>query len=191
MRIRSWRTHPDFPVSTDSPFRGFWEYELKGGENTVPHQHGDGHEINIALEGVGRITVADVTRDLRPGEVIFIPPQTTHSIENPFAETLRGLSIESGLSILDAPQGGPVTARDLDQVIEEIPWELNEAESIQLIIHLFDLAGHLSEQIESAIGLDSETGLEALKGIEKKVMNAVVEISSAYQGGGPLFPSRF
>ena len=51
MRIRSWRSHPDFPASTESLFRGFWEYELKAGENGVPHQHG----IEEVVDELGRV----------------------------------------------------------------------------------------------------------------------------------------
>ena len=50
----------------------------------------------------------------------------------------------------------------------------------------------LSEQIENAIGLESETGLRALQEIERRVMAAVVEISNNYsRGDGLYFPRRF
>ncbi|MEE8143437.1 MAG: cupin domain-containing protein [Planctomycetota bacterium] len=194
MQIRSWKHHPDFPASEDSHFRGCWEYELKAGENTIPHQHQDDHEINIPLEGNGHITVGELTRDLQPGEVVFIPARTSHYIENSSSALLRGISIESSASGLAGVMNRePVTVGDLDQIVTTIPGQLNETESLQLIIRLFDLAGYLSEQIESAIGLDNETGYETLQLIEKKVMAAVVEISNTYQGGdiSSFFPRRF
>ncbi len=193
MRIRSWKHHPDFPVAEDCQFRGCWEYELKAGENTIAHQHRDGHEINIPLEGSGHITVGEITRDLHPGEVIFIPAQTSHYIENPSCKLLRGITIESSIPVLEGfSTHDSVTIRDLDQVIAEIPQELDTTESLQLIIRLFDLAGYLSEQIENAIGLDNETGFDTLQQVEKKVMTAVVYISESYQQGDlPIFPRRF
>ena len=199
MRIRSWDCHPDFPYTNDSSFRGCWEYELREGENTPSHQHEDGQEINIALEGAGKITVGQVTREIHPGAVVFVPPRTNHFIENPFHETLRGITIESSVEFgcVDR-EGNRVTMSDLDEIIRSIPPHLDEPQSLQLIIRLFDLAGYLSEQIESAIGLDCNAGLDTIRSIEKKVMEAVVKICHVYHGDasageGPssLFHRRF
>ncbi len=76
-------------------------------------------------------------------------------------------------------------------MIESIPARLNRAEALQSIIQLFDLAGQLSEQIEEAIGLETETGLRTLESIEEQVMQAVVEISRAWMPGVDLRPPRF
>ena len=150
MQIRSWKHHPDFPASEDSHFRGCWEYELKAGENTICHQHHDGHEINIPLEGNGQITVGELTRDLHPGEVVFIPARTSHSIENSSSALLRGIAIESSAPVLDGVMNGePVTIGDLDQIVTGIPDQLNESESLQLIIRLFDLAGSTASTTRS------------------------------------------
>ena len=46
------------------------------------------------------------------------------------------------------------------------------------------LMSYLSEQIEQAIGLDTDTGVDALASIEQKVMNAVVLISRGYESDG-------
>jgi hypothetical protein len=68
-----------------------------------------------------------------------------------------------------------------------LPEELSEAEAIQTIVRLFDIGGHLSEQIEEALGLDNEVGVNALTQIEKKLMEAIVSIADLYRGGsGPL-----
>ena len=84
-----------------------------------------------------------------------------------------------------------VGAGDLESMIESIPARLNRAEALQSIIQLFDLAGQLSEQIEEAIGLETETGLRTLESIEEQVMQAVVEISRAWMPGVDLRPPRF
>lgn len=193
MRIRSWKCHPDFPVADHSLFRGCWEYELKQGETTIAHQHEDGDEINIGLEGCGRITVGETTREIRAGEVIFIPAGTNHTLENDGNQLLRGLTIETIAPLFPATYevDDNVSVQDMENVIEEIPEELSESEALQFIIRLFDLAGHLSEQIESSIGLESHTGLEALRSLEKRVMGAVVTISQNYENGASLPPPRF
>ena len=193
MRIRSWKCHPDFPFTERSLFRGCWEFELKQGENTIPHQHEYADEINIALEGCGRVTVGEMTRDIHAGEVIFIPAGLTHTIENPNEEILRGITVETTTPILTEVVGSSerVSAQDIEEVIEEIPEELSESEALQLIIRLFDLAGHLSEQIESAVGLENETGYQALQNLEKKVMAAVVQISQNYENGTRFYHPRF
>lgn len=192
MRIRAWKSHPDFPVSDQSPFRGCWEYELKMGEHTVPHQHEDGDEINITLEGSGRITVGDVTRELRAGEVVFVPAGVSHFLENNSSQLLRGIAVETtGPFIVLDESDDPASIREMEEIIQEIPEDLNESEALQLIIRLFDMAGRLSEQIESTLGLESQTGYEALQQLERKVMGAVVNISRNYEGGPSFFRPRF
>jgi hypothetical protein len=84
-----------------------------------------------------------------------------------------------------------VSESDLESIIDSIPDQVDEATSLQLIIQLFDTAGILSEQIDDAIGLESETGLAALQNIERRVMDAVVRISRSYTSEDGLFPRRF
>lgn len=193
MRIRSWPCHPDFPAAEESSYRGCWEYELQPGESTVSHQHDGGDEITIALEGCGRITVGEISRELRPGEVVFIPSRTNHSILNDSGRPIRGLTIETSVKLFerDTEDDETVSVRDMESVIEEIPNDLDESEALQFIIRLFDLAGRLSEQIEFAVGLESSTGLEALKNLEKRVMSAVVLISQNYENGPSFRHPRF
>ena len=59
-----------------------------------------------------------------------------------------------------------ISAGDLESMIESIPARLNRAEALQSIIQLFDLAGQLSEQIEEAISLETQTGVSTLESIE-------------------------
>ncbi len=190
MRIRSWKCHPDFPLSSDSNFRGCWEFELKSGEQTIPHLHDDGDEISITLEGMGKITVGETSRAIHPGEVVFIPARTSHFIENPSSPLLRGICLETGID-LPISTTEPLSIQDLDDVISSIPSQLDESEALQVIIRLFDVAGHLSEQIEQALGLTSQTGYGALTDIQKQIMQAVVTISENYRGRWSHFPRRF
>ncbi len=193
MLIRPWKPSPAFPQSDDTLFRGCWEYELSSGENTIPRAPLTGQEINIVLEGKGLITVGDLTREVCQGEMVFIPPQTAHSVQNPFPPPLRGLTVEATLPVVPSAGGNDerVTLRDLEETIAAIPKDLDAPQALQIIIRLFDLAGFLSEQIEHAIGLDTQTGLDALASIETKVMDAVVDVSRAYGGGILPHPRRF
>lgn len=193
MRIQEWKAHPEFPVERECPFRGCWEFELSPGETTIPHRHDDGHEIDIVLSGSGKITVGELTRDVRAGDVIFVPASVPHLIRNDGEELLRGLTIES--VIPEFSSGGSIddlSIHDLDDLIAAIPEDLDVSGALQMIIRLFDLAGYISEQIDESIGLDNEQGYEALKQIEYKVMDAVVEISHRYQlnshAGSPHHP---
>ena len=114
------------------------------------------------------------------------------SLQNRSGLPMRGLLVAIHRPGL-APQveTDKVSAGDLESMIESIPARLNRAEALQSIIQLFDLAGQLSEQIEEAIGLETETGLRTLESIEEQVMQAVVEISSAWMPGVDLRPPRF
>ena len=192
MRIRSWTQVSRPAPGSFSHFSGLWEFQLQNGEQTPRHSQ-NSEEVIIALEGQGVVTLAGESVPLLPGEVVWVPALADHSIENTNGEVLRGLSMEIGGSEGDTPAyvGGKVSERDLETIIDSIPDDIDETTSLQLIIQLFDTAGMLSEQIENAIGLESETGLAALQQIERRVMAAVVEISRNYSREDGLFPRRF
>ncbi|MCI0651048.1 MAG: cupin domain-containing protein [Planctomycetes bacterium] len=185
MQIRSLQTSTSFPLKGGALFTGCWEYELHPGEVAFAHSHAAGEEINLILEGRGVVSVGDVTREVGRGEVVFIPSQTQHSIRNPSSPILRGISVEASSPIAAQAPGteARVTIRDLEEVIASIPNSLSAPEALQRIIKLFDLAGYLSEQIENALGLDSETSVETLARMEALVMGAVVTISRSYEFG--------
>jgi hypothetical protein len=194
MRLRSWNQISRPVPGTSSHFCGLWEFQLHGGEQTPSHQQAS-EEVIVALEGEGNVLLAGQTVLLKPGEVVWVPAQASHAIGNPSSSVLRGFSMEIGersAPAASAGESGRVSERDLENLIESIPSQIDEATSLQLIIQLFDTAGVLSEQIENAIGLDNETGLGALQQIERRVMEAVVEISRIYSEGDNLFfPRRF
>ncbi len=195
MRLRSWNQVSRPVPGGSSHFCGLWEFQLHSGEQTPSHQQLS-EEVIVALEGEGSVHLAGETVLLKPGEVVWVPAHASHSIANSTSDVLRGLSMEIGEQRSEEEQGGPeydrLSERDLEHLIESIPNKIDEATSLQLIIQLFDTAGVLSEQIENAIGLESETGLQALQQIERRVMEAVVEISRVYSSGDNLFfPKRF
>jgi len=193
MKIKPWSLKDaSDEVMIPSRVMELWEVSLQDGEETPTHQHDAREELLIALEGRGEVQQQDGTLDLFPGHVVVVPAGTPFSLQNRSGLPMRGLLVAIHRPGL-APQGetDKVSAGDLESMIESIPARLNRAEALQSIIQLFDLAGQLSEQIEEAIGLETETGLRTLESIEEQVMQAVVEISRAWMPGVDLRPPRF
>src|SRR4029077_19336059 len=58
------------------------EARLPPGERTTPHYHPVTEEIYYILEGTGRITIGDETREFGPEDSIAIPPGAVHTICN-------------------------------------------------------------------------------------------------------------
>ncbi len=202
MRLRRLRSHPEFRLEGRSKhFQSFWELELDPGEQTMTHQHYESEELVCLLAGEGTVRVAEVERLVQPGEVILVPPRTDHVITNPTSDRLlRAITVESRFDLgaaegqvietadveptIRAEEEASRSARTIDDLMEELPGQVDEATAIKSIVELFDIGGNLSEQIENALGLDNERGLEALGQIEKKIMRAVVEITTRYRQKG-------
>lgn len=187
MKIHRLPSHPDFKLEGHSSyFGGVWEVELDSGEQTQPHQHEDLEEIYCFVEGMGEIVIAQRKRPVAQGEVIHVPRLNTHWVENTSHGRLRCLAIESFAKPPAPEEGGaapPIreSVGSLEKMIHEMPKDMDQVAAIKQIVGLFDIAGRLSEQIEEAFGLDNEDGIEALSRIEKKIMDAVVEITKRYQ----------
>ncbi len=102
-------------------------------------------------------------------------------------------STSTSTSTSSSTSAGPrETIGHLDTLIGEMPAEVDQVTAIKQIVALFDIGGRLSEQIEEAFGLDNDEGVQALSKIERKIMDAVVEITRRYErkhrggkGGGP------
>jgi len=58
------------------------EARLPVGGATMPHHHPRTEEIYYILEGTGRMTIGEETRDVGPGDAIAIPPGAVHTIAN-------------------------------------------------------------------------------------------------------------
>lgn len=193
MKIYRLPAHPDFgPGGAASHFGSVWEVELDSGEATQPHRHEDLEEIYCFVEGQGEIIVANKKKPVTRGEVIHIPRLTSHWVENNSRGLLRCLAIEGPPEQKPgadgegdaAGAGGPEskeTIGHLDKAISELPKDMDRVAAIKGIVALFDIAGRLSEQIENAFGLDNDEGVEALTRVEKRIMDAVVEITRRYQ----------
>ena len=56
------------------------EARVPPGASTAPHYHPLTEEIYYILEGTGRMTIGDQTRDVGRGDAIAIPPGAVHTI---------------------------------------------------------------------------------------------------------------
>jgi glyoxylate utilization-related uncharacterized protein len=187
MKIRRMPSHPVFPLEGHSRhFQSFWELELTPGEETSPHCHFESEEIIYLLDGEGAITVARTEKHVTPGEVVLVPPRVSHVIANRSSRLLRAITVESRFDLGEPPNATEATSETpatIDRLMRDLPVDVDEALAIQKIVELFDVGGKLSEQIEKQYGLDNESGVDALSSIEKKIMRAVVEITSRYRTG--------
>ena len=203
MEIRKLNDHPLFSfIGRSRLIRQCWNFFLRKGENTPSNLNTQGEEIHVIIQGTGLMTVGEQKSEIKEGEIIFVPPRIPHVIQNTDSPLLQGITIESDweLPAMEAPEAskglGKVavreTSRTIDEIVENLPERLSEADAIQTVVRLFDIGGRLSEQIEEALGLDNEDGVHALERIEKKLMGAIVTIADRYRGGGPgLLPPRW
>ena len=67
---------------------GFTVYPV--GEKGAPHLH-TGEETIFILEGKAKISNAKEQQILEPGDVVYLPPDETHTMENAGEEELRFL----------------------------------------------------------------------------------------------------
>ena len=203
MEIRKLNDHPLFSfIGRSRLIRQCWNFLLRKGENTPSNLNTQGEEIHVIIQGTGLMTVGEQKSEIKEGEIIFVPPRIPHVIQNTDSPLLQGITIESDweLPAMEAPEAskglGKVavreTSRTIDEIVENLPERLSEADAIQTVVRLFDIGGRLSEQIEEALGLDNDDGVHALERIEKKLMGAIVTIADRYRGGGPgLLPRRW
>jgi quercetin dioxygenase-like cupin family protein len=55
------------------------EFEVAGGGYVDPHSHPT-HEFYYVLNGRGIMTVAGEDREIRQGDLVYIPPDTVHTL---------------------------------------------------------------------------------------------------------------
>lgn len=55
---------------------------VPAGETTLPHVLLNSTELYYILEGTGQMTIDDETQDVRPGQIVVIPPKSVQFIEN-------------------------------------------------------------------------------------------------------------
>ena len=56
------------------------EFEVPGGSAVYPHTHPT-HEFYYVTSGRGLMTIADEEREISQGDLVYIPPDTVHSLK--------------------------------------------------------------------------------------------------------------
>lgn len=79
-------------ISSDSLVSTFIIY-IK--ENVPMHKHTHHSENVYILEGEGTITVGEITRDIKAGDLIFIPENTFHEVTVTSERPLKVISIQA------------------------------------------------------------------------------------------------
>lgn len=183
MRFSRMKSHPDFAVEGRSQhFQGCFEMELTPGEETLTLQNAKHEELIYLLSGQALITMERKESELGSGDLILIPAQKWRKITNTSSSTTRLISFASSLqNNQDESEQEPNSLQTLDSVLQELPTQIKEIDAIQTIIKLFDIGGQLTQQIERCVGLNNDTGLEALIALQKRLMKAVVNITNKYQ----------
>jgi mannose-6-phosphate isomerase-like protein (cupin superfamily) len=183
MRIRRLLSHPKFRLEGESDhFQSCWELELFPGEETSPHRHYEREELLYLVSGRALVTVEATQREVTTGEVVLIPPKHSHKIRNRSNRVLRALSVESRLEIGDAfySSDKEEAPEDLDSALSELPEGLNESEAIEKLVEIFNLGSKLSEHLERSLNMDDPDGQQAMGTLERRVMDAVLEIIKRY-----------
>lgn len=82
-----------------APYYALRVLEIAPGGHTPDHTHPWEHE-NFILEGQGRVLLGDTWHDLKPGDVVYVPPDTRHTYENTGDTPLKflcGIPVDSRL----------------------------------------------------------------------------------------------
>ncbi|NJL37099.1 MAG: cupin domain-containing protein [Leptolyngbyaceae cyanobacterium RM2_2_4] len=65
--------------------------EVTVGAQQQPHQH-EPEQVYVLITGKGQMRVGDEAKEVAAGDLIYIPPQALHSIENTGDEVLSYIS---------------------------------------------------------------------------------------------------
>jgi len=91
--------------SDGAPNFSMRQFEVAPGGSTPKHSHAHEHEVFV-IEGTGVVLEGEVEHPLRPGTVVFVPPNELHQFRNPGSAPLKFLCL-----IPKACTGRPRAAR--------------------------------------------------------------------------------
>lgn len=99
---------------------------LEPGEAPPLHQHDDTEQIFYILEGSGTLTIGDAaqTFDVKPGDVVRIPPHTLHSIQCADSATLRYLSVDAFVG--EKPAAEPTWDSHVQTLCARFGWDFDQ-----------------------------------------------------------------
>lgn len=70
-----------------------YETTLERGQTIRPHYHPDAEELYYLLSGTGMMQIGTERRAVEVGDVIYIPPEKVHFIQNTSSEPLRFITL--------------------------------------------------------------------------------------------------
>ena len=78
------------------------EFEVEAGAELHPHSHHT-HEFYYFLAGKGAMTIEDETRDVGPGDLVYIPPDAVHTVR-PVTGNARVRALVFAIALADTPE---------------------------------------------------------------------------------------
>lgn len=90
------------------------------------HKHDDTEQIFFVLEGEGRLEIGEEgdSYNVRPGDLVRIPPHTWHRIHCTSDQTLRYLAIDCFVG--GRPEAEPTWHSHVEVMCEQNGWNLDE-----------------------------------------------------------------
>jgi quercetin dioxygenase-like cupin family protein len=99
---------------------------LEPGEAPPLHQHDDAEQIFYVMEGTGTLTIGDPAQqfEVKPGDVVRIPPHALHSIKCAGSTTLRYLSVDAFVG--EKPAAEPSWDSHVQTLCACFGWDFNQ-----------------------------------------------------------------
>jgi mannose-6-phosphate isomerase-like protein (cupin superfamily) len=102
---------------------------LGPGEAPPLHQHDDTEQIFYIMEGVGTLTISDPAQhfNVKPGDVVRIPPYTLHSIKSDGTTPLRYLSVDAFVG--EKPEAEPTWDSHVQTLCNRFGWDFKQVKT--------------------------------------------------------------
>lgn len=80
-------------IECASEIVAIFETTLESGQTIPPHFHPDAEELYYILSGKGLMHIENERREIETGDVIYIPPEKVHFLQNTSAEQVRFITL--------------------------------------------------------------------------------------------------
>jgi len=70
-----------------------YETTLESGQTIQPHYHPDAEELYYILLGNGLMHIGNERREVETGDVVYIPPEKVHFLNNTSSEQVRFITL--------------------------------------------------------------------------------------------------
>ena len=70
-----------------------YETTLESGQTIQPHYHPDAEELYYILLGNGLMHIGNERREVETGDVVYIPPEKVHFLNNTSSEQVRIITL--------------------------------------------------------------------------------------------------